>query len=156
MSYMIRGLFDTSNFCMCSIYVIRNTKNNKVYVGQTWKPMMRRFQIHIQSSTFNHCIKLRRAIQKYGKENFSIKLLIFCHTEEMANHWEAYFIHKFDSVKSGYNTLEVGFSRKGTKHTQQTKRKMSLKQKGAKNGNSVLELWQVKLIRNEYDEFKNP
>ena len=153
---MTRPLYDIPSACMCSIYVIKNSANNKVYVGQTWRSMERRFQVHLQNSTANHCIKLRRATKKYGADKFSIELLTFCHSQEMANYWETYFIHKFDSIKHGYNVLESGFSRKGIKHTPQTKKKMSIVHSGAGNGNSVLKSWQVSQIREEYDNFKNP
>jgi group I intron endonuclease len=153
---MSRPLYDISSASMCSIYVIKNSVNDKIYVGQTWRSIERRFQVHVQNSTANHCVKLRRAIKKYGVENFRIELLTFCHTQEMANYWETYFIHKFKAIKYGYNVLESGFSRKGIKHTPQTKRKMSISNSGGSNGNSSLELWQVSLIRDEYKNFKNP
>ncbi len=108
-------------------------------------------------STYNHCIKLRRALKKYGSENFWIELLTICHTQEKSDYWETYFIHKFDSIKHGYNTLEGGgFSRKGTKHSSKTKKHMSVSRRGGGNANSVLTLWQVNQIRTEYNDFKNP
>lgn len=153
---MSRPLYDIPSACVCSIYVIKNSLNHKVYVGQTWRTIERRFQTHLQNSTANHCIKLRRAIEKYGKKNFCIELLTFCHTQEMADYWETFFIHKFNSIKSGYNILEFANNRKGTKHSLKTKKKMSRARKGANNANSVLEAWQVSQIRNEYNTYKNP
>lgn len=153
---MSRPLYDIASACLCSIYVIRNSVNNKVYVGQTWRSMKRRFQVHLQSSTYSHCIKLRRAIKKYGLDKFSIELLTFCHSQEIADYWETYFIHKYSSIQNGYNVLEFAKNRKGTKHSLKTKKKMSKDRKGPGNANSVLDLWQVKQIRIEYEEYKNP
>lgn len=148
--------FDITSSCMCSIYIIKNSVNNKVYIGQTWKSILRRFQVHKQNSTYNHCIKLRRAMKKYGFDKFSIELLTFCHTQEIANYWETYFIHKYNSIKNGYNILEFANNRKGIKHSKKTKNKMSRDRKGEKNYNSVLEKWQVDQIREDYKLYQNP
>jgi group I intron endonuclease len=153
---MTRPLYDISSACMCSIYVIKNSVNDKVYVGQTWRSIERRFQVHLQNSTANHCLKLRRAIKKYGAEKFHIELLTFCHTQEIADYWEIFFIRKFDSIKNGFNILEFANNRKGTKHSTKTKKKMSADRKGEMNANSVLESWQVAQIRDEYRNYLNP
>lgn len=141
----------------CSIYVIRNKINDKVYVGQTWGKIKRRFVVHCQKSTSNNCVKLRRAIDKYGKENFSIELITTCYTQVVANFYEKYFIHQFDSIKSGYNVLEGGgFSRKGTKHSSKTRKNMSLTRQGEGNANAILDTLQVNKIRKEYNDYSNP
>jgi group I intron endonuclease len=149
--------YDEADASFCLIYIIRNDVNSKVYIGQTWRDLSVRWKSHLIPSTSNHCIKLRRAIKKYGQEKFHIELLTICHTQEMADYWEKYFIHNFDSIKSGYNILEGGgLSRKGTKHSAKTKKKMSAGRQGAKNANSILELWQVEQIREEYENYSNP
>jgi group I intron endonuclease len=153
---MKRPLYDIASPCICSIYIVKNSINKKVYVGQTWRSIVRRFQTHLQNSTANHCKKLRRAINKYGKQNFRIELLTICHTQEMADYWENFFMYKFDSLKNGYNILEFSNNRKGTKHSLKTKNKMSRDRKGEGNSNSVLETWQVIQIRDEYLKYKNP
>jgi group I intron endonuclease len=153
---MTRPLYDISSACICSIYVIKNSANDKVYVGQTWRSIERRFQVHLQNSTANHCVKLRRAINKYGAEKFRIELLTICHYQEMADYWETFFIRKFNTVKSGYNILEFANNRKGTKHSSKTKKKMSADRKGSGNANSILKPWQVDQIREEYNGYSNP
>jgi group I intron endonuclease len=141
----------------CSIYIIKNTLNNKVYIGQTWRLVSVRWHDHLLPSRSTHCVKLTRAIKKYNKENFHPELLTICHTQEIADYWEKYFINKFDSIKQGYNTLEGGgLSRRGTKHSIKTKKHMSISRMGGGNSNSILSLWQVNLIRDEYKLFKNP
>jgi hypothetical protein len=89
-------------------------------------------------------------------KKFHIELLTFCHSQEIADYWEIFFIRKFDSVKNGYNILEFANNRKGTKHSIKTKRKMSVARKGENNANSILETWQVDQIRNEYENYSNP
>ena len=61
------------------IYKITNKINGKVYVGQTTKTLKERFEKHCWGTTkkdsyhFNMAIK--KAIKKYGKENFTIELI---------------------------------------------------------------------------------
>jgi group I intron endonuclease len=71
-------------------------------------------------------------MNKYGKNNFQIELITICHTQEVADYLEHYFINKYDSVKNGYNILYGGFTggRLGTKHSKETKQKMSDAKKG--------------------------
>jgi group I intron endonuclease len=140
----------------CFIYVIRNTVNDKVYVGQTWKNLQFRFMSHCRIGPHNHCVKIARAIAKYGKDNFFIHCLMICHTQEIADYWENFFIKKFDSIDNGYNLLEFGFSRRGTKHTNETLEKMSISQSGSKNGRAILTDVQVANIRKEYDAYWMP
>lgn len=153
---MARPLYDIANAHMCSIYVIKNSVNNKVYVGQTWRSIERRFQVHIQNSTANHCVKLRRAILKYGVDKFVIELLTFCHSQKMADYLETLFIRKFDSIKNGYNILEFAFSRKGTKRSLKNKQRFAEEFSGAGNPNSILTLSQVSNIRKEFLEYHHP
>jgi group I intron endonuclease len=146
------------NNIYCFIYVVKNSINNKVYVGQTWRGISVRWQSHLQTSTENHCLKLRRAIKKYGAQNFLPELLILCHTQEVADLWEKEFIAKFDSIQNGYNILEggSGISRKGTKHSEETKRLFSITRVGELNANAILTQPQVDRIRDEYVGFTNP
>src|SRR5208283_4858742 len=113
---------------ICSIYKITNTINDKVYIGQTWKSIKERFCQH-KSPNYKVCIKLHNALNKHGKENFSIQLITMCGTQESANYWEVYFIEKYKSTTHGYN-LKSGGSY--GKHSAETKRKISLHHIGHK------------------------
>lgn len=53
------------------IYVITNKVNGKKYVGQTTKPIEKRFQQHMNPSS--KCTLLAKAVQKYGKDSFIIQ-----------------------------------------------------------------------------------
>lgn len=54
------------------IYVIENSVNNKLYVGQTTQLVEDRFKQHLKSSNSNSNNKqlIHKAICKHGKENF--------------------------------------------------------------------------------------
>ena len=65
---------------MSYIYVITNNINGKQYVGKTNFSLQKRFQEHINDSkrsTKEHR-PLYNAFNKYGIENFSIKVLEEC------------------------------------------------------------------------------
>ena len=53
------------------IYKITNIQNNKVYIGQTIRPIEQRFNRHINDALNNVLdTHFARAIRYYGKENF--------------------------------------------------------------------------------------
>ena len=58
------------------IYKITNIQNNKVYIGQTIRPVKDRFNRHINDAMNNILdTHFARAIRKYGKENFTIEII---------------------------------------------------------------------------------
>ena len=134
---------------LCIIYLLKNTINNKVYVGQTWNSLEERWASgygYIKSKY------LYNAICDYGDDKFYYEILTLCSTQEMADYWEDFFIKKFDSINrsKGFNLRNGGAhgkfseeSRKkmseklkgnkyslGYKHTEESKKKMSESQKG--------------------------
>lgn len=111
---------------VCSIYVITNTINDKVYVGQTWRPISERFTEH-KKPNCKGCLKIHNAFNKYGRENFKIELLCSTDTQSTANYLETFWINSFDSIQSGYN-LASGGSR--GKPSEETKKKLSLSKMG--------------------------
>lgn len=88
---------------MAYIYCIKNSINNKVYIGKTIYTINQRFKEHIRDA-YNHKYnsKLHRAILKYGEENFYPVIIEECSDEEMSKK-EKYYIQLYDSVKNGYN-----------------------------------------------------
>lgn len=110
----------------CNIYVIKNSVNKKVYVGQTWQTLGARFSKH-KYSEGKSCRKLHNALKKYGVEKFGIHLLLITHTQEIADYWEDYFIDHFDSIENGYNIRRGGSKGKAT---QETRARMSIAQSG--------------------------
>ena len=86
------------------IYIISNTINNKVYIGQTIQTLKKRFNGHCcySKSDRSEYMYIKRAIHKYGRENFTIKLLEECPIENL-NEREIYWIKQYDSYNNGYN-----------------------------------------------------
>lgn len=86
------------------IYIIRNSINNKVYIGQTTQSLNKRFNGHCCYSKSDRSVNMyiKRAIHKYGRNNFSIELLEECSIEDL-NTREQYWINRYDSYNNGYN-----------------------------------------------------
>lgn len=105
------------------IYVISNLENNKQYVGQALthrknKGKYRvfgyngRFNDHISeainNTKKNQCVYLNNAIRKYGKDKFSVKLIITCDVNEM-NKLEQKYISEYNTLyPNGYNLTKGG------------------------------------------------
>lgn len=60
---------------MSSIYIIKNSKNSKTYIGKTIKPLPKRLKEHFWAADSGSKLHLHRSIRKYGKESFTISLL---------------------------------------------------------------------------------
>lgn len=90
------------------IYIIRNTINSKVYIGQTKVSLKLRFQNHLSAARNGKDYVIGKAIRKYGEENFYIELLEEYTIEEL-NERERYWISYFNSTdnKFGYN-ISIG------------------------------------------------
>lgn len=90
------------------IYKITNIQNNKVYIGQTIRPVQQRFNRHINDS-INNIIDTHfaRAIRKWGKDNFKIEVIDTATTQSELNLKEQYWINYYNSVNTGYNETEA-------------------------------------------------
>lgn len=91
------------------IYLIKNKKNGKVYVGQS-KNIKNRIQKHkyesyrdTAKSQKNH-LPLYRSMRKHGLDSFSFKVLKNCKTEDL-DKYEDYYIEKYKAAdrRYGYN-----------------------------------------------------
>lgn len=91
-----------------SIYIIRNTINNKVYIGQTINKVSYRFKSHIYYAVRGKDYVIGKAMRKYGIENFYYEVLEQC-PRKMLNKREIYWIATYDSTnpKYGYN-MSIG------------------------------------------------
>lgn len=93
------------------IYLITNIVNNKVYVGQTKRPLRVRWAQHLQDADC-YDYALYKAMRKYGKENFIIKIICQCPVEQL-NDKEIYYIKLYNSYinsphSNGYNMTKGG------------------------------------------------
>ena len=59
------------------IYIIRNTINNKVYIGQTRTSVNQRWLEHLRHARYGDQV-INRAMRKYGINKFYIETLEIC------------------------------------------------------------------------------
>lgn len=106
----------------CTIYLLTNSKNDKIYIGQTWLSLNTRMGKN--GCNYKNSIYLYNAIQKYGVDNFHYEILTECDSQEYADILENENIIKYDSrnPKIGYNLKEGGSA---GKHSDKTKAKIS-------------------------------
>lgn len=109
------------------IYKITNLINNKIYIGQTTESINKRWIRHCQRNS--NCTYLGRAIQKYGKENFSIEeidnAIDFQELNSKEEQWIKYF--KTLDINYGYNIRSGGAN---PKHSEETKKKIGDSNRG--------------------------
>lgn len=93
------------------IYLISNDINNKLYIGQTIQTLNKRFNGHCcySKSDRSSNMYIKRAIHKYGKDKFHIKLIEECPVN-LLNEREKYWINYYDSYNTGYNLTLGGQS----------------------------------------------
>lgn len=95
------------------IYIIKNFKNDKIYIGQTKQDLKKRFRQHINEAydenrkRYKSC--LSRAIRKYGKEYFDIATLAEVKEGDDIDIIEGHYIDLYSATdpKYGYN-MSVG------------------------------------------------
>lgn len=117
------------------IYMATNLINNKKYIGQTTRTLEERQKQHERAyrykSSKNNIIS--RAINKYGKENFSWEVIDTAETIEELNTKEEYWISYHNTLKEngcGYNDKKGGNNHT---HSQRTKDLIGIAQLGIKN-----------------------
>lgn len=119
----LEEIYDTIDNVKGHIYKIKNELNNKVYIGQTYSHIknhgkyrpagyLKRFSGHISEAITNtkkkQCTYLNNGIRKYGKENFSCKLIKECELSEL-DELEQKYIIKYNSLyPNGYNLTHGG------------------------------------------------
>lgn len=118
------------------IYQILNNINGKFYIGSTARSFKIRWKRHITDlNSQNHCnIHLQRAWIKYGKQNFSFKILKVCEPVDCIKYEQEYI----DNLEPEYNLCKKAGSTLGLKATEVTKKKQSLARKGKKMRPEVL------------------
>lgn len=108
---------------MIGIYKI-TSPSKRIYIGQSIDIENRWIKYkNINNSKVQQ--KLYRSFIKYGVDNHTFEILEECSIDELDN-TETKWINHFKTNKNGLNILEGGRnSRKGVKHTNETKQKMS-------------------------------
>ena len=94
---------------MSYIYCITNNINQRQYVGKTNTTIEKRWKQHKKDAPKRNFEKrpLYRAMNKYGVDNFSIKVLEECSPEKSSER-EIYWIEKLDTYHNGYNATLGG------------------------------------------------
>lgn len=105
------------------IYMIENNINGKKYIGQTTTSVEERFGRHCRKGSQ----VIQKAIQKYGKENFSVHLLYTASNLDDLNQAEVEFIKFYNTTRKGYNCTIGGVK---TRMTPETIKKISNSNKG--------------------------
>ena len=91
------------------IYKITNKVNGKSYIGQTIQNVKERFYQHcaIKCSQAVLNMAIHRAINKYGKSNFTIEVIEEVESTNL-NDRERYWIKYYNSYNNGYNSTKGG------------------------------------------------
>lgn len=99
---------------MWTIYKITNLLNKKSYIGQTNQKVEYRWNDHKNGKTSTENSPLKRAIEKYGWDNFSKEIIDTADTFEEAIEKEKYWIDYYKTCipvygdKWGYNLTRGG------------------------------------------------
>ena len=113
---------------MATIYIIKNTINNKCYVGQCTCSVQSRFTSHLCDP--NRTIPLHADMDLYGADKFYFEVLDTC-ADDIRLDLETYYIDKFNTLMpNGYNVYRHssdGFSNKN--NSEQTKSNLSITSK---------------------------
>lgn len=94
------------------IYIIKNIKNGKVYIGQTRAGFRKRFLKHISGFKCNsgHTQKFIDDYKLYGQDSFVFEILEIENDDSKLDNLEREYIKMFNSVEDGYNTQKGGNS----------------------------------------------
>lgn len=114
------------------VYIVENSIDDKVYVGQT-RDFEKRKYGHVYSAEKGDERPLYRAMREFGIDLFSFRILEECQTEEEASVREQYWVDQFDSFNRGFNLTAGGgyhVGNKGRKFSEDHKRKISESHKG--------------------------
>ena len=113
--------------------------NGKVYIGITRNSLVKRWG---NGKNYSSCTLVNRALEKYGWENVTHKLLDVADTKEDAEEKERYWISQYNSTdrRHGYNLLpggdvsnncatpemryKLGNGNRGRKHSESEKKKI--------------------------------
>ncbi len=133
---------------MHTIYLIRNSENNKIYIGQTSKTPEYRLKRHIYDAHYGSSDRIHKAIRKYGDSNFCIETLGTLDNKKETDEIESFCIMLFNSMNPyiGYNICEGG---EGVTWTKELREKMSRSRMGDKNP-----MFGTKLPQKEIDRLR--
>lgn len=114
------------------IYVTTNLVNNKRYIGQKKISKGSKWENYLGSG-----LAFKKALKKYGKDNFDRKIIEIAFSYEELNMFEYFYSVKFNTLsdRQWYNLCYGGGGLKGIKFTEEHKNKLKQSKIGDKNPN---------------------
>lgn len=110
------------------VYLMRNTVNGKLYVGQTTRTIEERFKEHAQAPTY-----IGNSMRFHGVDKFTIEVIAECETQEELNACEIHYIAEYDCMTpKGYNCTAGGEGVLSFHHTEETKAQIKTTMTGRK------------------------
>ena len=100
---------------MYNLYIIKNTVNSKVYIGQTKKSIESRFKEHLKDAYLHPNRKLYAEVIHLGCDVFYVELLKDNVEDSEVDRLEAQYIAEFDSFYNGLNSTKGGEGRRDHK-----------------------------------------
>lgn len=109
------------------LYKITNTVNGKIYIGQTIDPV-ERWCHHKSQARVRCCQVISKAIRKYGSNVFIFEVIAISKNQNDANASETELVKQYDShnKQMGYNVSLGGNGSSGYRHTEETKKIISM------------------------------
>jgi group I intron endonuclease len=123
------------------IYKCKNKINKKCYIGQTVHTLNKRIKSHIIRTNNNSKTYFHNALRKYGFENFEWEVIEKCESKEELDEMEFHYIKQYKSYwkENGYNLTYGGDGRYGFIVNDETKKKLSIANKGKKRSEKTKE-----------------
>ena len=121
------------------IYRIVCLANGKIYIGQTYRTIKKRWKQHLRGSNSNSENKLYRAIRKYGEDNFTVEEVMWVEAptqkelKAKLDFLECHFIQRYDTKRNGYNSTDGGEGALGFVMPESAREKLHLANLGNKN-----------------------
>jgi group I intron endonuclease len=89
------------------IYIAKNIINEKIYIGQTVRPLCKRISQHYKDSK-NGRYAFANALRKYNREDWAWEILYNNVPYVQLGSMEKWCIAKYDSYRNGYNSTLGG------------------------------------------------
>lgn len=137
------------------IYKIENIATGDCYIGQSVNPTLRKHQHWRTLNRNKHYNKyLQRAWNKYGQDSFIFEIMLFCEYDQLS----ACEQKLVDELNPAYNIRkECVDSQLGTKHSEETRKKLSDSHKGQKPHNlGKTTPYEVRMKQSEARKGKRP
>lgn len=133
--YNIKTPHDKKELKQCGVYAIKNSINNKIYIGSTCTSFLNRIYNHTLNLNRNtHCNKyLQRAWNKYGNDTFIFEILEICTSNK--NNTLKKEQKYLDMLHPEYNICKIARSVKGRLMSNANKELVRIRMSGKNNHN---------------------